>query len=302
EVCQQVCFHPERAKIDTSQITNLTHKYGESEEIPPSKSGAQRGRIVIIGSGPAGLTAGQELARRRYQVIVFESLPKPGGMLRACMPSYRLSRDILDSEIEHIENLGVEIRTGVTIGKDLTIADLLQEGYQALFIATGAHKTRELSIDGIHLNGVTYALDFLRKVNRKEKAEVGERVCVIGGGNVAMDAARTALREGAKAVCILYRRSREEMPANPWEVKEAESEGVKIRFLTSPRKILGKKGQVTAIECVRTELGELDESGRRRPRPIEGSEFVEECDMVMVAIGEKPDLSFLPGEIEVGEK
>jgi len=195
----------------------------------------------------------------------------------------------------------VEIKTGTTIGKDLNLDDLWKKGYKAIFIGVGAHKSQELKIESGDLKGVIHALDFLWKVNSGEKVEIGKNVVVIGGGNVAMDAAKTALQNGAKEVIILYRRSREEMPANPWETKEAENEGVKIEFLVAPKKILGKDGKVSAIECVRMQLGELDESGRRKPIPIEGSEFTKEADMVILAIGEVPDLEFLPKDIELNE-
>jgi NADPH-dependent glutamate synthase beta subunit-like oxidoreductase len=299
-VCQRVCFHPERAEIDVSQTIGTDYEFGEEEEtvLPPK----ERDRIAIVGSGPAGLTAACELIRMGYQVTVFESSSQLGGMLRECMPTYRLPRKVLEADIEHMKNLGIEIRTGVTIGRDLTLQSLLQEGYKAVYLATGAHKSRQLRIEGTELKGVIYALDLLRKTNLGEEIDPGERVAVIGGGNVAMDAARTALKLGAKDVSILYRRSRDEMPANPWEVKEAENEGVKIRFLTSPTRILGEEGQVTAIECVHMELGEPDETGRRRPIPIENSEFTTELDTVILAIGESPDLSFLPEEIEVSEQ
>jgi NADPH-dependent glutamate synthase beta subunit-like oxidoreductase len=300
-VCQLVCFHPERAEIDVSQTTGTDYEFTAEEEetvLPPK----ERDKIAIAGSGPAGLTAACELIRMGHQVTVFESSSELGGMLRECMPTYRLPRKVLEADIQHMKKLGIEFRTGVTIGRDLTLQSLLQEEYKAVFLATGAHKSRQLRIEGTELKGVIYALDFLRKTNLGEEIDPGERVAVIGGGNVAMDAARTALKLGAKDVSILYRRSREEMPANPWEAREAESEGAKISFLTSPTKILGEDGQVTAIECVRMELGEPDETGRRRPIPIENSEFTTELDTVILAIGESPDLSFLPEEIEVSEQ
>ncbi len=299
-VCRRVCFHPERADIDLLQVIDADYEYVEKEEI--AFEGKNGDKVAIVGAGPAGLTAACELVRMGYQVTVFESLSEPGGMLRECMPSYRLPRKVLEAEIERIKRLGVEIRTGVTVGEDLTIEDLSKEGYKAIFLATGAHKSRQLRVEGTELRGVIHALDFLKRINLGQKVEIGERVGVIGGGNVAMDAARTALRLRAKEVSILYRRSREETPANPWDIMEAESEGVTISFLVSPKKILGKNGQVTAIECVRMELGEPDETGRRRPIPIEGSDFTKELDTVVLAIGETPDLSFLPEEIEVSEK
>lgn len=303
-VCCWVCFHPERAEVDRSIIDGALNKLIDyeirGEEFSKPKTGGER--IAIIGSGPAGLTAAQELAKRGYSVTVFESLPEPGGMPRKCIPDYRLPKSVLDAEIEHLRKLGIEIKTDTTIGKDLTVSDLLQKGYKAIFFATGAHQSRKLRIEGGELKGVVHALEFLREVNLGEKIELGERVAVIGGGNVAMDAARTALRLGAKDVSILYRRSREEMPANPWEVTEAENEGVKTQFLVAPKRILGKDKRVAALECLRMELGESDETGRRRPIPIEGSETVIELDTVILAIGETPDLSPLPKEVEVTQE
>ncbi|NIR86287.1 FAD-dependent oxidoreductase, partial [Candidatus Bathyarchaeota archaeon] len=198
-----------------------------------------------------------------------------------------------------IKGLGVEIRTNVTVGKDVTIDGLLKDGYKAVFIATGAPKSRKLRIEGEELKGVMHAIDLLREVNMGKKVEMGDRVAVIGGGNVAIDAAKAVLRLGAKEVTILYRRSREEMPANPWEVRHGEKEGVKIQFLVAPKKILGKDGRLVGIECIRMELGEPDESGRRRPVPIEGSEFTIQLDTMILAIGESPDPFFLPKGIEV---
>jgi NADPH-dependent glutamate synthase beta subunit-like oxidoreductase len=223
-------------------------------------------------------------------------------MLRKCMPKYRLPQWALDAEIEHLTNLGLQVKTDTTIGQDLTIEELLQDEFKAVFIATGAHKSRKLNIDGANLEGVIDALDFLWKVNSGKKLKLGNKVAVVGGGNVAVDAARTVRRLGAKEVSILYRRSREEMPANPWEVEEAEKEGVQLQLLVSPKRILGKNGRASALECINVKLGELDGTGRRRPVPIEGSEFQKEIDTLILAIGETPDLFFLPKEIEVTEK
>ena len=296
-----VCFHPERAGIDKEEILNKIEKM----RIERLKMGKRKKtlknsgrRIAVIGSGPAGLTVAYELARKGHKVTIFEALPEPGGMLRKCIPEYRLPKQVLAKEVQFIKDLGVEIKTGVTVGKDLNFDDFSEEGYKAIFIGSGAHKSQKLKIEGGDLKGVIHALDFLWNVNFGEKMEIGKIVVVIGGGNVATDAAKTALRLGAEKATILYRRSREEMPANPWEVKEAEDEGVKIEFLVAPKKILGENGRVSAVECIRMQLGELDESGRRKPIPIEGSEFTREMDMVILAIGEAPDLEFLPKEIE----
>jgi NADPH-dependent glutamate synthase beta subunit-like oxidoreductase len=242
-----------------------------------------------------------ELARKGHKITVFEALHEAGGMLRKCIPESRLPKQVLTEQIQFIKDLGVDIRTSTAIGKDLNFDDLWKQGYKAIFIGVGAHKSQKLKIDGGDLESVIHALDFLWNVNCGEKMEVGQNVAVIGGGNVAIDAAKTALKLGANEVTILYRRSKEEMPANPWEIKEAEDEHVKIEFLVAPKKILGENGKVSSIECVRMQLGEPDETGRRKPVPIEGSEFTRKADMVILAIGEAPDLEFLPKEIELNE-
>jgi heterodisulfide reductase subunit A len=222
-------------------------------------------------------------------------------MLKQCIPEFRLPKKFLNAEIEQIKDLGVEIKTNIKIGTDLTVDKLWQQGFKAIFISVGAHKTRKLGAEGENLNGVFDALDFLWQVNNNEKVKVGERVAVIGGGNVAIDSARTVLRLGAKEVTILYRRSKDEMPANPYEIREAEGEGVKIQFLVAPKQIIGQNEHVTGLECIKMELGEPDETGRRAPKPVEGSEFTIPIDTVILAIGEAPDLSFLPKEVEVSE-
>ena len=309
-VCGRVCFRPcepecERGKVDEPAAINALKRFiadcwlEGSMEKPEPMPKVYEEKIAVIGSGPAGLTAAYELVRKGYSVTVFEALPEPGGMLRVGIPEYRLPKKVLDAEIRYVEYLGVEIRTNTKIGKDLTVMDLLREGYKAIFIATGAHKSKKLGIEGEELKGVIHALDFLREVNLGRSIEVGDKVAVIGGGNVAIDAARVALRLGAKEVCILYRRSREEMPASHEEVEQGEKEGVRIQFLASPRRILGKDGWITAIECIRMKLGAPDETGRRRPIPIEGSEFVMKLDTLIIAIGEQPDIFPLPGEVQV---
>ena len=298
-----VCFHPERAGLDREKILERIEqiRLERSKGRKRTKARGSETKVAVIGSGPAGLTVAHQLAQKKWKVTIFEALPEAGGMLRRCIPEHRLPKQVLAKEIQFIKDLGVEIRTGVTVGKDLGFKDLWNEGYKAIFIGVGAHESQKIRVEGVDLEGVIHALDFLWKMNSGEKLEIGKNIAVIGGGNVAIDAARTALQKGAKETTIFYRRSRDEMPANPWEVKEAEDERVKIEFLVAPKRFLGKNGKVSSIEFVRMQLGEPDESGRRKPIPIEGSEFTREADMVILAIGEMPNLAFLPKEIELNE-
>jgi NADPH-dependent glutamate synthase beta subunit-like oxidoreductase len=298
-----VCFHPERAGLENAKVLEKIRQMRDEwlRTKKPEKSGRTAEKIAVIGSGPAGLTVAYELGRKGYSITVFESLPELGGMLRKCIPEYRLPTKILAEELQFIEDLGIEVKTGTEIGKDLSFEDLHKMGFNAVFVGAGAHKSQRLKIEGCDLEGVTDALDFLWASNCGKKTRAGKNVVVVGGGNVAMDAARTAKCNGAEMVTVLYRRSKDEMPANPWEVKEAEAEGVKIEFLVSPKKVLGEKGKVCGLECVRMQLGEPDESGRRKGVPVEGSDFKRETDMVVLAIGEAPDLRFLPKKFEFNE-
>jgi len=248
---------------------------------------------AIIGSGPAGLTCAYYLALEGYQVTIFESLPVAGGMLAVGIPEYRLPKDILNWEIDNIKKLGVQIKTNTTVGKDVRLSEL-QKQYKAIFIATGAHKGLRMNIEGEHAPQVIDAVDFLRELNLGRQIEIGQKVAVIGGGDAAIDAARVARRLG-KDVKILYRRTRREMPAAKHEIEEAIREGIEIQFLVAPIRVLSEYGRLRGVECIGMELGELDRSGRRRPVPIEGSEFVLEIDTLMPAIGQRPDLSELLG-------
>jgi len=248
-------------------------------------------KVAIIGSGPAGLSAAYHLARKGVLSTIFEALPETGGMLRVGIPEHRLPRDILDQEIELITNLGVEIKTNTPLGPDLSVDDLLNDGYKAVYLALGAHKGIELAIPGEKANGVRQGVDYLREMNLKGQADTGQQVAIIGGGNVAIDVARSALRLGAKEVNIIYRRTRTEMPAWEEEIQAAESEGVTITYLAAPKEVLIKNDSVVGLRCIRMELGEPDSSGRRRPVRIPGSEYDIEIDQLIPAIGQRPDIS-----------
>jgi len=251
--------------------------------------------IAVIGSGPAGLTAAWELINMGYPVTVFESLPEPGGMLRVGIPEYRLPKEILDEEIRYMKDLGVEIRTSTAVNKDRF--DKIYGEYEAVFIATGAHKGRKLHVEGEDLEGVIHALDFMRQVNLRGTARIGKKVIVIGGGGVAVDAARTALRSGAESVQLVCLESREEMPAHEWEIQEALMEGVVLHASWGTKRILGDKRAcgVELVSCTSV----FDEKGRFNPSFDETETKVLEADTVILAIGQTPDLSFIEDEIEV---
>ena len=250
-------------------------------------------KVAVIGSGPAGLSAAYHLARKGIMSTIFEALPEAGGMLRVGIPDHRLPQEVLDQEIEIITNLGVEIKTNTPLGPELSVDDLLKEGYKAVYLALGAHKGIELGIPGEKASGVRQGVDFLRELNLTGKTGIGQKVVVIGGGNVAIDVARAAVRLGAEGVNIIYRRTRAEMPAWEEEIQAAESEGVEITYLSAPQEILVEEGKVVGVGCIRMELGEPDSSGRRRPVPIPGSEYAIEIDQLVPAIGQRPDLSAL---------
>ncbi len=264
----------------------------------PQKSASAGRRVAIVGAGPAGLTAAADLARLGYEAVVFEALHKPGGVLIYGIPEFRLPKKIVEAEAEYIGKLGVTIKMDAMIGRLYTLKELLQR-FDAVFIGTGAGLPQFMQIQGENLCGIYSANEFLIRVNLMRAYEfpmsdtpiyVGEKVVVIGGGNVAMDSARCALRLGAREVKIVYRRSREEMPARAEEIENAEEEGIVFEFLTNPKRFVGnERGWVKAMECVRMRLGEPDASGRRRPIPVEGSEFMMDVDTVVVAIGRTPN-------------
>ena len=252
--------------------------------------------VAVVGSGPAGLTAAADLARMGYQVTLFEALHQAGGVLRYGIPEFRMPKAVLQREVDYISGLGVEICFNVLVGRTLAIPELLKDNYRVVFVGTGAGLPYFLGIPGEDLNGVYSANEFLTRVNLMKAylfpeyltpIKIGRRIAVIGGGNVTMDSARVALRLGAEEVDVIYRRSRQEMPAREEEVENAREEGVKFHFLTAPVAFLGnEEGELTQIRCLGMKLGELDESGRRRPLPLKGSEFVRDIDTVVVAIGQ----------------
>jgi NADPH-dependent glutamate synthase beta subunit-like oxidoreductase len=306
-VCGRVCFHPCESKCNRGSfdepiaihaLERFVADFGSRLNKRTAKSREKRKeKVAIIGSGPAGMSCAYHLARLHYDVTVLESFPLAGGMLRMGIPSYRLPRNILDRELSDIEAMGVKIRTGVTLGEDLRLEDLKE--YQAIFISTGAHRSRSLVIPGEKEKGVLSGLDLLKKVNLSKRVKIGDKIAIIGGGNTAIDVARSVIRLGKKAT-ILYRRSREEMPAFEDEILEALEEGVKIRYLVNPIRV-GQKDGLKRIECLRMELGEKDESGRRKPVPIPNSNLRMYVDNVIIAAGEEIEASFLPEGLEKRE-
>jgi NADH-quinone oxidoreductase subunit F len=298
-VCGRVCHHPcegrcNRGKLDESIAIRELKRFATDvlidEGLPVPEVAESNGKkVAIVGSGPAGLTAAYYLRKGGYDVTIFESLPVAGGMLAVGIPDYRLPANILQEEIKVIEKMGVEIKTGVTIGKDIKLSQL-KEDFSAVFLAIGAHKDQPLGIPGEKLNGVVSGVSLLRELNLGNAPDMtGKRVAVIGGGNVAMDVARSAIRKGAKEVHVIYRRTREDMPAMNEEIEDAIKEGVKISYLASPTRIIGKGGKVSRLECVQSKLGDFDSSGRRKPVKIPNSEYTIDTDMVVYAIGQRVD-------------
>ncbi|HFB97750.1 MAG TPA: FAD-dependent oxidoreductase, partial [Bryobacterales bacterium] len=287
-VCGRVCPHPcedncnRRLKdgaVSVNALERFIGDFGIEKGLKLKKLTDEKHpeKIAVVGAGPAGLSCAYQLARRGYSVTVFESFPKPGGMLRYGIPKYRLPREVLDAEIQRILDLGVELKTNFTIGKDMPFEELRKQ-YQAIFVGIGAHEGYRLGVPGEDAPNVLTGTAFLNRVNSGEKVEVGKKVVVIGGGDTAIDAARVSKRLGAD-VTILYRRTRKEMPAIDAEVDGALEEGVKIEFLAAPTEILlGEDGRARGLKCIRMELGEPDSSGRRRPIPKPGTEFEVEAD------------------------
>ncbi len=303
-ICGRICTHPcesycNRNQIDAPVAIRSLKRFVADYELehpmpkPQPTAATRKEKIAIIGSGPAGLTAAHDLAKSGFNVTIFEELSEPGGMLIAGIPSYRMPRDILKVEIDYIRDLGVTIVINKKISGKQDYYKLLKE-YDAVYLAIGAHVGKKLGIPGENeYEGFLDAVTFLREVNLGKPKKPGEKVIVLGGGNSAIDAARTALRLGSD-VNIVYRRTRQEMPANDDEIQEAEEEGINIHYLAAPAKVIGKNNKVTGLECTKMKLGELDKSGRARPIPIKNSEFLIKADVIIPAISQEPDLSFLP--------
>ncbi len=305
--CEKVCIMAkkkdqiaigrlERFAADWEIKSSHPHPFVPS---PSRRKGEGLGvRVAVVGSGPAGLICAGDLAKMGYQVTLFESLHETGGVLSYGIPEFRLPKEIVQFEVDGIRNLGVDIKVDVLIGRTLTIDDLLAQGFKAIFIGAGAGLPQFLKIPGENLGGVYSANEYLTRVNLMKAylfpeyltpVKIGKKVAVVGAGNVAMDAARVSLRLGAEEVTIIYRRSEEEMPARDEEIARAREEGVKFNLLTNPTKLIGSNGWVSQMELLKMELGAPDESGRRRPVPIKGSEFVIDIDTVISAVGNNPN-------------
>ena len=314
-VCGRVCPHPcetacRRKNVD-EPISIMVLKRSASDyewqhkiEPPMQPKPRKNKTVAVVGAGPAGLAAAYYLALEGYPVTIYEALPAGfgGGMVAVGIPPYRQPRHLLQRDIDIISSMGVEIIYNTRVGKDITLAELKAK-YNAVFLAPGAHRSKPMGVEGEdkgYKGFLKGGIDFLRDAYMGSPTGMGKKVVVVGGGNTAIDCVRVALREGADESYLVYRRSRKEMPADVWEVDGADEEGVKFEFQVLPTKIIADgNGQVTGVECVRMALGEPDASGRRRPEPVAGSEFVIECDTVIPAIGQDPDLGFIPPDLGI---
>ncbi|MHC4322528.1 MAG: FAD-dependent oxidoreductase, partial [Planctomycetota bacterium] len=301
----RVCTHPcesacRRGKIDEPisicSLKRVAADFAE-KEYPTSrlvaKKKGKKKKVAIIGAGPSGLAAGNDLALAGHDVTIFEALPMAGGMLSVGIPPYRLPWNKIEGAVNWVKELGIKLKLNSPVRSSEEFDKLVKE-YDAVYIAAGAHKSPELDISGEDLKGVLHGITYMKDINLGKQAKVPSKVAVVGGGFTAIDCARSSLRLGAKEVFIIYRRTLKEMPAGELEVSMAEEEAIKILYLTTPIKILGdKKSNVKAIECIKNKLGEPDASGRRRPEPVPGSEFTLPVDVVIAAIGQSPDISFM---------
>jgi len=294
-----VCIHPERINLDPSVLEKLYKDHQSSKK--KVKFRGTGPKIGVIGSGPAGLMGAYELSKKGYQVTIFESHSNPGGMFTVAIPEYRVPLKIVLDEIKQMQDSGIEIMTNTKFGRDISINEMFKNNFKAILLASGAHACKELGINGENYQGVFTTIEFLAALKIKNKKVTGKTVVVIGGGNTAMDAAAAAMRFGAKEATLLYRRTREEMPADMNEIREAEKDGVQIRFLEAPVGIHGVKSKISQLECIKMQLGEPDMSGRRRPVPVEGSNFILETDILVIAIGERPQTDSFPAEIATGK-
>jgi heterodisulfide reductase subunit A len=295
-ICAYVCTHPcedacRRSQVDEPiairALKRFAVEFGGDRMIQLEAETTQSEKVAVVGSGPAGLACAYYLRKLGYPVTIFEAYSEPGGMLRVGIPQYRLPREVVDTEVQRLIHMGVEIKANTRV---ISLDLLFDMGYKAIFITVGAHQSLRMGIEGEDSPGVVDGATFLREVNLGLKPSLGEKVGIVGGGNVAIDAARAAVRLGANKVSILYRRSRAEMPASPTEIEQALEEGVETMFLVAPTKVKRKNGRLS-VTCIRMELGEPDAGGRRRPVPIEGSEFNMEFDTLITAIGQAPQLS-----------
>ncbi len=308
-VCGRVCPHPcetacRRANVDEPinimvlKRTASDYEWQHNHQPPMQPKPKKDKTVAIVGAGPAGLAAAYYLAMEGYPCTIYEALPEGfgGGMIAVGIPAYRMPRHILQRDIDIICDMGVEIIYNTRVGKDITLMEL-KDKFDAVLLAPGAHKSKPMGVEGEdagYSGFLAGGIEFLREAYLGKPTGMGKKVCVVGGGNTAIDCVRVALREGAEESILLYRRTRNEMPADVWEIDGADEEGVQFEFLVLPKKIVvDENRQVTGVECLRMELGEPDDSGRRRPQPIEGSEFIVECDTLIPAIGQDPDLSFI---------
>jgi glutamate synthase (NADPH/NADH) small chain len=300
--CQKTCVLGKIGDpISIGRLERFASDYelNQGVTIPKLKAASVTGKVAIVGSGPAGLTVAADLVKMGHKVVMFESLHLAGGVLMYGIPEFRLPKEIVQAEVNYIKQLGVDVKTNYTIGRIFTIDELFADGFDAVFVGSGAGLPRFMRIPGENLGGVYSANEYLIRVNLMKgylfpeydtPIRIGKKVAVIGGGNVAMDSARCSLRLGADEVYIVYRRSKEELPARAEEVENAEEEGIIFRLLNNPTQFIGdESGWVKGMECIKMKLGEPDASGRRRPIPIEGSEFIMDVDTVIIAIGQTPN-------------